>query len=335
STLSINPITGFISGIPTLTGQFVVGICVKEFRNGILLSVLRRDFQFNVVNCESSVNADIHSDAVVNGQEFIINSCGNNTITFKNESTIQQFIKTYRWSFDINGNTVEKNTRDATITFPGIGNYKGIMIINEGQECGDTAYISVNVFPTIDADFSFQYDTCIGGPVSFRDMSVTQAQSLTDWDWDFGDQESSLVRNPNHLYQEPGLHPVTLIATDNNECQDTMVKEISYFPVPPLIIIKPSKYTACVPETITFTNLSVPIDETYDIRWDFGDGGTSDDISPSHNYEQDGIFTVKVEIPSPIGCYTEETFPNLITIQASPIADFSYTPEVINSINST
>ena len=204
--LAINPITGFITGIPTLTGQFVVGVCVKEFRNGVLLSILRRDFQFNVVNCQSSVTAGIQADAVVDGKEFILNSCGNNTITFINESELEQFIKTYRWSFDINGHKEERTTRDATITFPGVGNYKGVMIVNEGQQCGDTAYINVNVYPSIHADFEFEYDTCIGGPVSFKDKSVTQAQSLTGWDWDFGDMEASTVRNPNHLYQNPGSH---------------------------------------------------------------------------------------------------------------------------------
>ncbi|MEO5905555.1 MAG: PKD domain-containing protein, partial [Saprospiraceae bacterium] len=84
-----------------------------------------------------------------------------------------------------------------------------------------------------------------------------------------------------------------------------------------------------------FTNLSVPIDETYDIHWDFGDGGTSDQISPSHDYTEEGIYTVKVEITSPIGCYIEQTFPNLITMKASPHADFTFTPDIINSINST
>ncbi len=333
STISINPITGFISGTPTLTGQFVVGVCVKEYRNGILLSILRRDFQFNVVNCESSVDASIKADAVVNGKEFVLNSCGNNTITFENESTIEQFIQSYRWSFNINGTIHERTTRDATITFPGVGNYRGIMIVNEGQQCGDTAYINVNVFPTIDADFEFQYDTCIGGPVSFRDLSVTKAQSLTGWNWDFGDLESSPVRNPNHLYQTPGIHPVTLIAMDNNQCRDTMVREISYFPVPPLIIIKPTKYIACVPESILFTNLSVPIDETYDIHWDFGDGGTGDEISPLHEFKDEGVFTITVEITSPIGCYISETFTNLITMEPSPVADFEYAPDVVNSLN--
>ncbi len=335
SPIFINPITGLITGTPGLTGQFVVGICVKEYRNGILLSVLRRDFQFNVLNCSSAVTADIKADAVVGGQEFILNSCGNNTVTFKNESQIEKYIKTYRWIFDVNGNTLESTDRDATFTFPGIGNYKGMMIVNEGEQCGDTAFINLNVFPSIHADFEFDYDTCIGGPVSFKDKSVTNAQNITQWDWDFGDATASQVRNPNHLYQSPGLHPVELIVEDNNECKDTATNVVSYFPVPPLLIIKPSKYSACVPEKIKFTNLSVPIDNTYKIRWEFGDGGVSDQISPTHEYTEAGNYTVHLEITSPIGCYTEETFPNLITMEASPEAGFSYTPDVINSIQST
>jgi gliding motility-associated-like protein len=113
------------------------------------------------------------------------------------------------------------------------------------------------------------------------------------------------------------------------------MREVRYFPVPPLLLIKPSKYTACVPELIKFTNLSVPIDETYDIRWEFGDGGTGDSISPVHEYRDVGTYTVKVAITSPIGCYTEETFNNLITMESSPVAGFTYEPQPINSINST
>jgi gliding motility-associated-like protein len=335
SSISIHPVTGFISGTPTITGQFVVGVCVKEYRNGILLSVLRRDFQFNVVNCQATVTASIQADAVVDGKEFVINSCGNSTVTFQNKSQSEQFIKNYHWIFDINGQDVERFTRHATVTFPGVGSYKGTMIVNEGEQCGDTAYIHVNVYPTITADFEFEYDTCIGGPVSFRDKSHTLGQSLTAWNWNFGDAEKSQVRNPNHLYQTPGLHPVTLIATDNNNCRDTSIYNVSYFPVPPIILIKPSKYTACVPEQIRFTNLSVPIDETYDIQWDFGDGGTADVISPTHEFQQPGVYTVRVQITSPIGCYTEDTFLHLITMEDSPEAGFSYNPQVINTIHST
>ena len=335
SSISINPVTGFITGVPKLTGQFVVGVCVKEYRDGVLLSELRRDFQFNVVNCMATVQAKIKADAVIDGEEFVLNSCGENTITFINKSTGGSAIKNYHWNFDMGSSDAEAFTPNATITFPGIGTYSGSMILNEGGQCGDTAYIHVNIYPAIDADFEFDYDTCIAGPVSFRDKSVTAAQSLTDWEWSFGDADESELRNPNHIYKEPGMHPVTLIATDNNNCKDTMMQEVRYFPVPPLILIKPSKYVACVPEMIKFTNLSVPIDESYDIRWNFGDGGTGSAISPTHEFQEVGTYTVKVQITSPIGCYTEETFNNLITMESSPVAGFTFEPEKISSINST
>ena len=40
--------TGFLTGVPNTIGQFVVGICVEEYRDGNLISTTRRDFQYNV-----------------------------------------------------------------------------------------------------------------------------------------------------------------------------------------------------------------------------------------------------------------------------------------------
>ncbi len=50
--ISIDPMTGIITGIPTSLGQFVVGICVNEFKNNVLIGSIRREFQFNVVVCQ-------------------------------------------------------------------------------------------------------------------------------------------------------------------------------------------------------------------------------------------------------------------------------------------
>lgn len=48
---SIDPVTGILTATPGTLGQFVVGVVVREYRNGVLISQTIRDFQFNVVNC--------------------------------------------------------------------------------------------------------------------------------------------------------------------------------------------------------------------------------------------------------------------------------------------
>ena len=333
--VGIDRITGLITGTPTQQGQFVVGVCVSEYRNGVLMSVLRRDFQFNVTYCEPTVFAELQSDEVIDGQEFVLNSCGNNTISFVNRSYREQFIQNYHWEFDINGQIETFNTRNATVTFPGVGQYTGVMIVNKDVDCSDTADITVNIYPDIEADYTFDYDTCVAGPVSFEDMSESGSGLITDWNWAFGDGNTATQENPSHNFLTPGEKKVTLTVTDINDCEAEIEQTIKYFPVPPLIIIEPSTFIGCAPANIEFVNLSVPIDDSYDIVWDFGDGNTGSDISPTHVFDKPGVYSISIEITSPIGCYTSAEFPAWITVEPSPEAAFDCSPEELSSFNQT
>ncbi|MBL0113538.1 MAG: gliding motility-associated C-terminal domain-containing protein, partial [Saprospiraceae bacterium] len=58
--LKLNETNGLLTGLPLDLGQFVVGICVKEFRNGKLIGSIRREFQFNVSACDQ-FNSGINS----------------------------------------------------------------------------------------------------------------------------------------------------------------------------------------------------------------------------------------------------------------------------------
>lgn len=49
--ININSVTGHLDGVPTINGQWVVGVCVSEYRHGVLIGVHHRDFQFNVTPC--------------------------------------------------------------------------------------------------------------------------------------------------------------------------------------------------------------------------------------------------------------------------------------------
>ena len=331
--IQIDPNTGVITGTPDIQGQYVVGVCVKEYRNGELLSIVRRDFQFNVASCEPVVLANIESDDVINGQDFVINSCGESTVTFNNLSVQQQFIDDFRWEFDINGTMETFTDWNATVNFPGVGTYEGKLFLNPEYDCGDTANIFVNVYPDLDADFSFVYDTCVAGPVDFTDLSTAEAgpDAIVEWEWDFAGVGSSDEQNPSYQFMAPGDLPVSLTITDINGCQDTETQIVPWYPAPAIIIVEPSSFLGCVPMEVFFNNLSFPIDSTYDIVWDFGDGTTSSDISPTHIYEEPGTYNISLEVTSPIGCFASESWNNWITARPSPIADFVYSPQDISS----
>ena len=87
--------TGQISGTPQIIGEHVMAVCAEEYRDGVLLSVIRRDFQFVVSGCEKAVDAAIVSDRELNENEFELKLCGDFDVQFQNLSTRESDIQEY------------------------------------------------------------------------------------------------------------------------------------------------------------------------------------------------------------------------------------------------
>ncbi len=332
--LAIDANTGIITGTPDILGQFVVGVCAKEYRNGKLLSILRRDFQFNVVACKNVVDAIVQGSEVASS--YIVESCGKDTLNFVNLTPASPAITGFLWEFTIGGNKVTTTTKDAKIAFPGPGTYAGKLIVNpDPTGCSDTANIVARVHPKLTADFNSRFDTCIAGPVEFVDITKVSTNKLKSWFWSFSDGTIDSVKAPFHNFVNPAKYLAYLKVVDDNRCADSIAKTIDWFPVPPVLIVQPSRYLGCPPIAIEFNNLSKPVDSTYRITWDFGDSTVSNSFKPSHVYNKVGVYSVKVSLLSPIGCRTEKEFKNLIRIASNPVSDFKYSPQAnISSINS-
>lgn len=87
--LVIDPVTGIITGTPQEVGQYVVGVKVEEYRNGKLLSIVRRDFEYNVRTCIDG------PEAVIESVDAICGSALNDTLYLGNES---KFADSYEWT---------------------------------------------------------------------------------------------------------------------------------------------------------------------------------------------------------------------------------------------
>jgi gliding motility-associated-like protein len=327
--LYINTQTGLLTGTPNTLGQFSVAVCVKEYRNGQLLSIVRRDFQFNVLACDALVDADfITPGLTVVGDDYYVRSCNKLDLPFVNQSVNNTLLDSLRWEFFINGDTMFYDATDLVVNFPAPGNYEGRLIVNPGFQCNDTASIFVEIYPELVADFAYDYDTCVAGPVTFLDKSaILGPGQIAKWIWHLEPGvEDSIQRNPIYVYTEPGTKMVKLEVWDEHGCKADTVRSVVYQPVPAIIFVKPNDTISCAPATVFFNNKSSPLDTNYGIQWSFGDGDQGTDISPTHTYINPGTYDVRLEITSPIGCYTDTVFTELVQILPPPIADFSYDP---------
>lgn len=90
---TINPNTGYLEAYPASTGVFVLAVSVREYRNGVLLSENKRDFQFHVITClpqnpAPTVSHDL-SGLTTNGDTIIVEAGRSFCYTFEVEDPIQ------------------------------------------------------------------------------------------------------------------------------------------------------------------------------------------------------------------------------------------------------
>ncbi|MFM7902766.1 MAG: PKD domain-containing protein, partial [Bacteroidota bacterium] len=219
--LTIDPATGELTAIPNTLGQFVIGICVSEYRNGQLLSTTMRDYQINVVDCPSLVVAGIISPGVV---------CGSNTVQMTNNS---YGASSYLWNFY--DPSVPNSTSTAfspSWTYPDTGTYVVSLIAFStlDSSCTDTTARLVTFLPEFITDFTIDTTVC-SYTVSFNDTSNTGAGTINFWDWNFGDNSAhAYTSDPQHTYAGPGTYTVTLITRSTGFCRDTIVKKFTLDP---------------------------------------------------------------------------------------------------------
>ena len=339
NTISIDANTGLMTGnAPSVPGKYLTKICVEEFRNGQLIGAVERDITFNVASCIPLVDAVVSANTheVINSEgQVIINACNDNLVQLMNNSTDSSFISQSIWIIDY-GNEIDTFYEWSPIlTFPEEGgSFQGQLLLNPDSICSDEVELTFNITSNISADFTFEYDTCVAGPVQFFNHTELTGSQLVRTEWEFGDENQATQLNPLHGYSLPSTYEVSFSIEDSHNCKDSIVKTVNWRPAPPIILVSPDFSAGCSPLEVTFNNLSLPIDSTYQVEWDFGDQtGISDKRSPSYEYNQTGLYDVFVSITSPIGCYIDTVFNDLIFVEPGPLAQFSTSPEQFSNFN--
>lgn len=310
--LTINS-NGIISGIPPIQGQFVVGVMIEEYRDGIKIGKITRDFQFNVLNCPPPQDAGIGA----------IDGCSGTNIQFINNSGAGA--NGFWWDFGTGNPADTSVVFEPTFNYGAMGTYPITLMAQKGTLCADTAYYTL-VISGLTGDFSHPDTVCIGESASFQDLSIPAFNgTLSAWEWDFGDGQSSVLQNPNHAYSSSGNQTVQLVVHTDVGCSDTITKQL-YVKVPPQAAI--TAMPGCNGPNVTFNNNSDPLANGF--WWDFGTSfpdDTSNVADPTFDYSGYGYgsYTVTLIAQKGTTCADTTTYNLLISNVTADFADLDTT----------
>lgn len=310
--VKIDPATGIITGTPNVQGRFVVTVCCHEWRNGVRINTVRREFQFVVTNCSKAVIADI--PILSDEPNTYIIECQSKTVFFRNNS-IGGF--NYFWDFGIAGGT--STEFQPTFTYPDTGTFTVKLVVNRGSTCPDSISRIVKVYPTISTDYSFTGLYCPNSEISFFDSSDATFKPILNWNWDFGDGEFSNAKNPKHAYTEGGDYNVTLISKSSKGCTDTATKVVSIERFKPFA----GNDTAIVKGEYINFNATGGIEYRWDPATNLNDSNIS---NPRGFYPDTGRFSYIVYIRSENNCTGSDTLNVLVVGNPDLFVPSAFTP---------
>jgi gliding motility-associated-like protein len=206
----------------------------------------------------------------------------------------------YQWIF---GDGSSSSSVNPTHVFTRPGKYTITLVYTTQGGCVDTTRVIDGIRVGTKPQPQFIADplnTCAFQEIHFTDQSKGEPN---EWVWFFGDGSSSTLQHPAHQYNDTGFFNVTLIAL-NNGCADTITYPKKVHIHPPVALFSYEK-TCTLPRKIIFTDHSIGADYW---NWNFGDGTTSAEKSPSHDYVNPGIYPVSLTVTNQItGCSETKT----------------------------
>lgn len=321
---SLNPNTGILSGTPSQIGQYVFAICVQEWRNGQLLSTLRRDFQFNVTNqCRGTASNFMPQTT----DPYLL--CQGKTVKF-NELTFNA--SSYLWDFGVANSMTDTSTQaNPTFTFPDTGSYVITLIANPGSACADTFQRVFQIYDGLSLSFQVDGQACFDSHFFNFQPQGTYSDSAQFF-WDFGgmtnrgSSTSSEAAPQNVIYNQSGAYLVRLEVQDG-PCRDLYEDSVRLFRRPELLHDLSGR-NGCMPLKLEFKDSSEYDGGQLLHFWDFGDGNTSIQEDPQHIYTSPGSYYVSHRIISASGCkdtlYERSNTP--IQVFPKPEAKFAVSP---------
>ena len=256
-------------------------------------------FVMNIRVLPNNLRAFFNTEPIVGCQPLEVN--------FTSFSTGANLV--HNWTFgDGNASTLMSPIH----TYDTSGVFKVILKIDNG--CGfDTAQAMVRVNPAPKVVYAHAPTICAKDSLVFNNVSPNTLGAV----WDFGDGQTSTLRNPKHVYADSGTYTLKLtVFAETTGCPASDSSIVRVLPNPKPGFRHPKD--GCVPLNIALINTSSNGKYYW---WDFGDDNTSTEREPKHEYLAAGRYTIALAVSDSLGC-TGDTLRSEILIHPKPKSVF-------------
>jgi gliding motility-associated-like protein len=246
--------------------------------------------------------------------------CKGSYLTYNSQSA--PFFTYNLWEVD--GNTAAYNSNYLSYGFNTPGTHT-VKLTNTFDNCiqSVTKQVTVKDIPNLNG-FVSEFTGLCGAPVTvnFKDTTST----AVTWEWDFNYNYynpviTSRAKAASFNYTYDAMFGIYLKVTNAEGCSSIAIKQIQT--IKPYVTLNYTHATApggtltsCGPNTITFASNSSEEIVTY--NWNFGDGGTSTDAKPVHEFTSAGNYQVTLNYITKNGC-TGTAYFNGISVRKMPI----------------
>jgi len=137
----------------------------------------------------------------------------------------------------------------------------------------------------------------VAEPVSFQaELSGNPSEPVTVR-WFFGDGNRAVGRSVSNVFLKTGTYTVTAISSDRRGDRETR-REVRVIEAPVAASIKRLSVNGSMHTVDEPVEFSAEVEGTEPItfRWDFGDGNTSDEKTPSHTFTSEGTYTITLRV---------------------------------------
>ncbi len=237
------------------------------------------------------------SDKPIPSVNISNNACVGNVITMTGSATITVgSVVSHEWRLP---GGITYHTPSITHTFSAGGTFDVIYKVTSDRGCVDSVIkqITVETTPVVSFDAS---NGCENTTIGFTNNTTNLVGAITNYEWDFGNGNTSFLQSPTTTYSSFGNKTITLKASTINGCSDTYSTTIDIESTP---IAEFEFDKACPGTPIPFTNLSSNVyGSIIGYEWTFEPGQTSTLLNPAYTFFTDGNYPVTLKAFTANGC---------------------------------